>query len=419
MTDGTDSVDLKKYLDDLYLWITNLYNETRSGQVSEEEYKTQLEYYNSEVERVTNSLISEKKKSKKKKGISPELIEKFFQGSDESFSKSISIAANFREVSRNGQGKTYPKNVRDIHHNTSKSQDLPVKEDKKVTMSTPLEEPHSSPEETPSHLERDFSKYKVVKPTPIGTVRSPNIVSNETDYVKYSPSMSNITSPPLGSHRISKISDFHANQISKPLTSSEHIVKEVSTSLVDKVLSDSHTAGEKQINLVLLGNSSVGRTSIRRAIMGKNFIKQHLSTVGASMDEKTLEFDGELIKFTIMDLGGQDFYASVRANFYRNIQAAVIVFDLNDRSTFIQVDKWILELYQNTRDKAVPFILVGNKSDLKRQVKKEDGMKLAENLSKQVAKYGFKVPYLEVSAKKNEGIREIFATITRLLNLVA
>ena len=412
MTDGTDSADLKKYLDDLYLWITNLYNETRSGQVSEEEYKAQLEYYNSEIERVNNTLISEKKELKKKKSISPELIEKFFQGSDESFSKSISIAANFREVSRNGQGKTYPKNTRDIHHNTSKTQDPPNKDDKKVTVSSRPEEPHSPPE-------RDFSKYKVVKPTPIGIVDTPNIVSNETDYVKYSPSMSNIVSPPLGSNGVSSISDFKVNQINKPLTSSERVVKEVSQSLVDTVLSDSHTDGEIQINLVLLGNSSVGRTSIRRAIMGKNFIKQHLSTVGASMDEKTLEFNGNLIKFTIMDLGGQDFYASVRANFYRNIHAAVVVFDLNDRSTFIQIDKWILELYQNTRDKAIPFILVGNKSDLKRQVKKDDAMKLAENLSKQVAKYGFKVPYLEVSAKKNEGIREIFATITRLLNSVA
>ncbi len=111
---------MKKYLDELYEWINSLYQQTLSGQMSEEEYKKNLEYYNNEVERVNKTLVSGKAEKRKKKGISPELIQKFFEGSKETLSGSISIAANFREITRNNIGKIHPVATRNTHHKPTK-----------------------------------------------------------------------------------------------------------------------------------------------------------------------------------------------------------------------------------------------------------------------------------------------------------
>ncbi len=421
---------MKKYLDELYEWINSLYQQTLSGQMSEEEYKKNLDYYNNEVERVNKTLVSGKAEKRKKKGISPELIQKFFEGSKETLSGSISIAANFREITRNNIGKIHPVATRNTHHKPTKhlgtdteSKEEQVGEERgregeinllqtDENFKNELEDIVSKPRDQRTKPQfvglDDANKYKVIEPTPLGKVSSTAV--DPSKFVKYSP-----VSTMEDTKGLKSPTNIALSSVSKPVSPPEKIVREITSSTVSEIINTKTKQQMTNFNFVLLGNSGVGRTSIRRAIMGKNFIKQHLSTVGASMDVKSIEIDGHMIKLTLMDLGGQDFYASVRANFYRNIHGAVIVFDLSDKGSFIQLDKWLLELYQNTPGKAIPFLLVGNKSDLKRQVKRDDAKKLAENLSQQVAKHGFKVPYLEVSAKNNEGIITIFETLARTI----
>lgn len=165
-------------------------------------------------------------------------------------------------------------------------------------------------------------------------------------------------------------------------------------------------------NILLIGDSTVGRTSIRRAWMGKHFIKSHLTTIGASIEKKTMTLDGWTINVTLTDLGGQDFYSELRRNFYRNIDGAVIVFDLTKPDTFRRIDYWVKEFYRESK-KLVPFILVGNKYDLpNRVIPKDKGVILSEKFSKMTMP-NFKVRYLESSAKSGKDINEIFDTIGR------
>ncbi|MCY3412350.1 MAG: GTP-binding protein [Candidatus Heimdallarchaeota archaeon] len=167
-----------------------------------------------------------------------------------------------------------------------------------------------------------------------------------------------------------------------------------------------------EVSILLIGDSTTGRTSIRRAWMGKHFIDRHLTTIGASMDEKQLVLDGKTLDVTLVDLGGQDFYKTMRSNFYRNVDGAVVVFDLTDRKTFMRVDWWVKELIRSTKS-LMPFVLVGNKADLRnRRVKKEEGEKVADNYSRKTMPK-FKVRYLETSAKDNQNVNELFEIILR------
>ncbi|MFV2014918.1 MAG: Rab family GTPase, partial [Candidatus Heimdallarchaeota archaeon] len=165
-------------------------------------------------------------------------------------------------------------------------------------------------------------------------------------------------------------------------------------------------------NILLIGDSMVGRTSIRRAWMGKHFISNHLTTIGASIDKKTISLDGWTINVTLTDLGGQDFYSELRKNFYRNIDGAVIVFDLTKPDSFRRIDYWVKEFYRESK-RLVPFILVGNKYDLpNRVIPKDKGVILSEKFSKMTMP-NFKVRYLESSAKSGKQVNEVFDTICR------
>lgn len=166
------------------------------------------------------------------------------------------------------------------------------------------------------------------------------------------------------------------------------------------------------VSILLIGDSTSGRTSIRRAVMGKHFIDRHLTTIGASMDSVEFDVDGHEYETTIIDLGGQDFYRGIRSNFYRKIDGAMIVFDLSKRETFMRLDHWVTEFYRSIKT-LVPFIIVGNKADIKnREVKEKEGVRVAENYSRKTMPR-FKIRYIETSAKNKINIHESFDILIR------
>jgi len=187
---------------------------------------------------------------------------------------------------------------------------------------------------------------------------------------------------------------------------------EPATDEMDTTIDREPKGNEINANILLIGDSSVGRTSIRRSWTGKHFIESHLTTIGASIEKKTLELDGFIYNITLTDLGGQDFYSGLRKNFYRNIDGAVVVFDLTQMDTFRRVEFWVKEFYRETK-KLVPFVLVGNKFDKKgRVIPAKHGLTVAEKYS-QATMPKFRVRYTETSARSGYGVNEVFEMICR------
>lgn len=105
-----------------------------------------------------------------------------------------------------------------------------------------------------------------------------------------------------------------------------------------------------------------------------------------------------LVKIDWWDVGGNPIYAPIRTEFYDNIDALLLVYDVNSRKSFESLDKWLVEIQNmsmnsgaHSEEPSVGFwkeqlvYLIGNKVDKldKRQVLKDEGRKLAE-------KFGFK-----------------------------
>ena len=97
----------------------------------------------------------------------------------------------------------------------------------------------------------------------------------------------------------------------------------------------------------------------------------------------------------------------------------VILYDVTRHDSFEHISSWIEEGWVNNRKNAIPFVIGGNKIDLRNEssITEEEGRTAVERISKVTKKeLGFPVPYIEVSAKTGEGVTALFMEL-RLIYL--
>lgn len=180
--------------------------------------------------------------------------------------------------------------------------------------------------------------------------------------------------------------------------------------------------------IVLLGESSVGKSSILERLQNNSFDDNKSSTIGAAfISKKIIRNETDLINLQIWDTAGQERFHNLTPLYYRNSNAALIIFDLSHIDSFRKAEYWIneLETYigeesneninQNNTDNndnnviiPMKIILVGNKVDLLNGEKCTFEDKIIEfiNMHKKIVKY------FETSAKSNIQIMELFEYIT-------
>lgn len=156
---------------------------------------------------------------------------------------------------------------------------------------------------------------------------------------------------------------------------------------------------------LIVGNSSVGKTSIVRRLCLNDFLEDQPSTIGVEFMTHTVLIDGHNIKLQIWDTAGQERYQSVGKAYYRNAIGVLIVFSLTDHESFASLENWVDQVHKYCHPK-VKMIVVGNKSDLieKKAVTDNDIQQFTESHN---------LTYIESSAKINLNIREAFFTITQ------
>lgn len=156
------------------------------------------------------------------------------------------------------------------------------------------------------------------------------------------------------------------------------------------------------LKLVLLGESSVGKSSIVMRYITGSFQKTN-ATIGAAFTTKTFEVpqDGGVIKrinLEIWDTAGQERYRSLAPMYFRNTDIALVVFDVTKPESLRKAQSWIEELNsyleKDSRDSAC-IKLVGNKIDLDHGTLETIG----------------NLPLFTVSAKTGEGIDRLFESL--------
>jgi small GTP-binding protein len=92
--------------------------------------------------------------------------------------------------------------------------------------------------------------------------------------------------------------------------------------------------------LVILGDVAVGKSSIAQRFVNGKFIALHEPTIGALFLTKKIQINGYTIKFEIWDTAGQERYHALTPMYYRNANAAVVVFDVSNITSFERAQKW-------------------------------------------------------------------------------
>ena len=160
------------------------------------------------------------------------------------------------------------------------------------------------------------------------------------------------------------------------------------------------------LKLLLLGDSSVGKTSILLKYISNKFDESSISTVGVDYMDKIIDYNKFKIKLQIWDTSGEEKFRTITKNFYRNADGLLVVFDLTKKESYNHIKSWINEAKENN-DK-LKTILIGNKLDLK------DERIVTIDVAKQFAEKN-NLKYIETSAKDGTNINESFQAIIDLL----
>jgi Ras-related protein Rab-1A len=157
--------------------------------------------------------------------------------------------------------------------------------------------------------------------------------------------------------------------------------------------------------VLLIGDSSVGKTSVLLRYVDDTFNPEFQTTIGVDFKISTFQLNGKVIKLQLWDTAGQDRFKNIVASYYRGAHGIILAFDITNAASFQNVNRWYEEA-QNYLQKSVPKLLIGNKADLSNQraVRPEEAKELADRLG---------VQYIETSAKNSQNVKLAFETLSR------
>jgi Ras-related protein Rab-1A len=161
-----------------------------------------------------------------------------------------------------------------------------------------------------------------------------------------------------------------------------------------------------KLKLLIIGDSSVGKTSMLLSYTDNYFPESHLATIGVEYKVKEIQTDKYNISLQIWDTAGQERFRSITKSFFRNTNGIIFVYDITCRKSFQSVKEWIKdsELHDNGFEK----ILCGNKIDLKE--KREVNFDELEEFGMKK-----KIEVMEISARERINIDEAFQKIINLI----
>ncbi|XP_034529417.1 ras and EF-hand domain-containing protein-like [Notolabrus celidotus] len=164
---------------------------------------------------------------------------------------------------------------------------------------------------------------------------------------------------------------------------------------------------DRLFKVVLVGNSSVGKTSLLRSFCEGRFHPSTTATVGIDYSVKTLTLDNMQVAVQLWDTAGQERFRSITKQFFRKADGVVVMYDITVEDSFWAVQPWLNNV-QEAAGEGVPILLLGNKMDMDGQ--REVSFRVAEQLA-----YENRVIFFEVSAYTGKNVTESLTHLARVL----
>jgi len=165
----------------------------------------------------------------------------------------------------------------------------------------------------------------------------------------------------------------------------------------------------QEYRIVIVGAGGVGKSALTVMFLQGTFLSKYDPTIEDSY-RSIQDVDGVSCTLDIMDTAGQEEFAALRDTYMKTGDGFLVVYSVTSRTSFETVDFFRTHIYKVQDGKPeIPMVLVGNKTDLEheRQVSAEEGEKWAKKNS---------MGWLETSAKRNQGVSEMFYNAVRYVN---
>ncbi|GKY91858.1 hypothetical protein MPSEU_000157400 [Mayamaea pseudoterrestris] len=157
------------------------------------------------------------------------------------------------------------------------------------------------------------------------------------------------------------------------------------------------------VRILLVGDSSCGKTSLVLRFDQNVFSTKFVTTIGVDYRDKMVKIEGAPMRLQLWDTAGQERFRSLTSNFFGRADGFVLTYDVSNRPSFDHVIGWMRDI----KTRAPPdcdIVLCGNKCDLEndRVVSADEGQQLADE-------YG--VQFFETSALTGLNVEKMFSAL--------
>ncbi len=163
---------------------------------------------------------------------------------------------------------------------------------------------------------------------------------------------------------------------------------------------------EIEIKVCLLGDISVGKTSIASRYCKNTFSDLYINTIGGAYQQQSVTLNnGTKIRLHIWDTSGQDRFRSMTNLYYQDAQVAILTYDVTNEQSLESLNYWLNELNDKVEIDNMVLCLAGNKNDVdanEKRVPTSKGKAFAEEHN---------MIFFETSAKTGAGVKELFQAI--------
>jgi len=157
--------------------------------------------------------------------------------------------------------------------------------------------------------------------------------------------------------------------------------------------------------VVIVGDQTVGKTSLLLRFVDNVFIQDNVTTNGANMKSRIVPCGKKSVQLNIMDTCGQELFRTISRSIYHNADAVIVVYDQGNEKSFNNVQFWLREVDKYTNNPNCHKIIVGNKTDSpKLAVTIEQGKTFATDLGLQ---------FFDTSAKTPSNVDALFTAVAQ------
>jgi len=157
---------------------------------------------------------------------------------------------------------------------------------------------------------------------------------------------------------------------------------------------------DKKCQLLIIGDMTVGKTSLLSRYSKGVFNTSYLATVGLDNFTKDEVIDNKTVRIKIWDTAGQEKFQSLTKGFFRNAQGIMVVYDVTNVETYENLKYWTqsIKTHMGSDIDKISVIVIGNKIDSnEREVNKQEAEIYCSELG---------YPYFETSAKTGENVNK-------------